>query len=83
MENNYTCAGCVYLHKMADVKNAVSNTICKRFPPTVNLVMVQGMAGPQPAGICMYPSVAETSPACGEYKLDKKLYREVDPSAPR
>lgn len=72
MSPNKTCEGCLHLHDIVDARSKVSQTVCVRYPPTVGIIIAQGVAGPQPVGISMYPSVSKISPQCGEFYTEKK-----------
>lgn len=62
------CSNCKY--STDDEKGA--SLLCRRFPPVSHVIMVQGIAGPQPAFLSNYPGVSKNNPGCGEHMEKEK-----------
>lgn len=72
MSLNENCACCKFFIEVADPRSKAGQALCYRYPPTVGVMIAQGVAGPQPVGVSMYPSVTKSSRICGEFVFNEK-----------
>lgn len=63
-----SCCECMH----AKPGENLNQFFCTRYPPTLHVLMVQGLGGPQPGFITNFPAVnAELS--CGEFAPKRRL----------